>query len=376
MSRILRRPMFRGGRVDSRGTGITSGLSYKKGGRVGFANGGGYKFSETPVAKGLGWLNNEFNKMLAAGYDLGAVPVNTFARMFGYNPGFSGAKWMDTMTMGEFSKMNPEINKDQAWFLNPWGPTSAEEGWTIPSMGGNVPPPTGIKGPPGGGETSRGSGEAYYKAPAKEEKSTEELLKSLMGPKKTAKEKVAEYKEVFEDAYGSGVADDASRMLMSFAGKELKPGADTKSAFGEFFEEESKVEGKRSKYKDAATTAAINAYLTGEKDYDALMKQMKIIDYQIDRKSDAAKEAKKALSFVEIKAGLPQNMKDRERTKAAAELFVQYTDPGKSLTVIEADEETPELLKAPENEGLYFMNRDTKEVFKIVKGIKQLIYGG
>ena len=35
-------------------------------------------------------------------------------------------------------------------------------------------------------------------------------------------------------------------------------------------------------------------------------------------------------------------MKDRERTKAAAEVFVQYTDPGKSLTVIEADEETPD----------------------------------
>ena len=38
MSRILRRPMFRGGRVDSRGTGITSGLA--DGGRVGFQNGG------------------------------------------------------------------------------------------------------------------------------------------------------------------------------------------------------------------------------------------------------------------------------------------------------------------------------------------------
>ena len=34
MSRILRRPMFRGGRVDSRGTGITSGLSYQRGGQV------------------------------------------------------------------------------------------------------------------------------------------------------------------------------------------------------------------------------------------------------------------------------------------------------------------------------------------------------
>ena len=45
MSRILRRPMFRGGKViDSRGTGITSGLmdtpSYANGGRVGFSNGG------------------------------------------------------------------------------------------------------------------------------------------------------------------------------------------------------------------------------------------------------------------------------------------------------------------------------------------------
>lgn len=45
MSRILRRPMFRGGRVDSRGTGITSGLmddtGYADGGRVGFQIGGG-----------------------------------------------------------------------------------------------------------------------------------------------------------------------------------------------------------------------------------------------------------------------------------------------------------------------------------------------
>jgi hypothetical protein len=38
MSRILRRPMFRGGRVNSYGTGIASGLA--NGGRVGFFNGG------------------------------------------------------------------------------------------------------------------------------------------------------------------------------------------------------------------------------------------------------------------------------------------------------------------------------------------------
>ena len=36
----FRRPMFRGGKIDSRGTGITSGLSYNKGGRVGLRFGG------------------------------------------------------------------------------------------------------------------------------------------------------------------------------------------------------------------------------------------------------------------------------------------------------------------------------------------------
>ena len=40
MSRILRRPMFRGGRIDSRGTGITANLGYKSGGRVGLQFGG------------------------------------------------------------------------------------------------------------------------------------------------------------------------------------------------------------------------------------------------------------------------------------------------------------------------------------------------
>ena len=39
MSRTLRRPMFRGGRVSAYGTGIASGLA--DGGRVGFRNGGG-----------------------------------------------------------------------------------------------------------------------------------------------------------------------------------------------------------------------------------------------------------------------------------------------------------------------------------------------
>ena len=40
MSRILRRPMFRGGSIDSRGTGITANLGYNNGGRVGYTQTG------------------------------------------------------------------------------------------------------------------------------------------------------------------------------------------------------------------------------------------------------------------------------------------------------------------------------------------------
>ena len=43
---------------------------------------------------------------------------------------------------------------------------------------------------------------------------------------------------MFEKAYGSGRGDDISNMLLSFAGKALKPEATVKSSFGEFFEEE------------------------------------------------------------------------------------------------------------------------------------------
>ena len=43
MSRILRRPMFRGGPVSSYGTGIATGLGYNDGGRVGYAKAGEVK---------------------------------------------------------------------------------------------------------------------------------------------------------------------------------------------------------------------------------------------------------------------------------------------------------------------------------------------
>jgi len=54
MSRILRRPMFRGGRADSRGTGITSGLIDTSKPKRGLVNEpGGYAGEEFLIGEGM-----------------------------------------------------------------------------------------------------------------------------------------------------------------------------------------------------------------------------------------------------------------------------------------------------------------------------------
>ena len=64
MSRILRRPMFRGGPVDSRGTGITSGLADTSKPKRGLVDEpGGY-----------------------AGISMSGIPAGEFSRIFNTSP--------------------------------------------------------------------------------------------------------------------------------------------------------------------------------------------------------------------------------------------------------------------------------------------------
>ena len=137
--KTLNRPMFRyGGPIKE---GIMNGIkeprqNYKEAGDVKKAPvTNEYKFSETPVSKaGSGLVNYGLNAAIAGAYDLGAVPINTFGRMFNYNPGLSGTKFVDTFTGGDFSKQTG-YDRDKAYFF---GPTSAKKGFTTPSMNKNI----------------------------------------------------------------------------------------------------------------------------------------------------------------------------------------------------------------------------------------------
>ena len=73
MSRILRRPMFRGGRVSSYGTGIASGLGrqgYEPGGRVMEVRENILK--QIPQQKGLS--TSDYLRIASAGLDILGAP--------------------------------------------------------------------------------------------------------------------------------------------------------------------------------------------------------------------------------------------------------------------------------------------------------------
>ena len=133
--RILNRPMFRsGGPIRE---GIMHGM--KNGGRIGFKDGPKrkqYKLEEAPIGKFGNWLGDKavpgsiyygLGTPVQTLYDIAAVPTNAAARLFGYNPGLSGTKFVDTLTGGNFSKFTG-FNRDKALG------TSAKQGWTTPSM--------------------------------------------------------------------------------------------------------------------------------------------------------------------------------------------------------------------------------------------------
>ena len=284
MSRILRRPMFRGGRVDSRGTGITSGLSYKKGGRVGYKNAGsvgsleGYsgpvRIPQSMIGNLPSWFDINRYPVIYKNYDdagkyyiqrggfgekgTGAPMREVDAKeypMFKFNTNPFSSDLGQPNEVGQdirdYSRTRDMIDKQMA--LSGESTRTFDE--TNEDDDGNIDPP--------------------------------DLTPEVKD--KTKAEKLAEYKEMFEEAYGTGKGEEFANMLMSFAGKALKTGADTKSAFSEFFEEESKRPSESKKYKDAATTAAINAFLAGESSYQKFQDDLSVFGKKLEMQKDFTK---------------------------------------------------------------------------------------
>ena len=307
MSRILRRPMFRGGRVDSRGTGITSGLGYKKGGSVqerpGYLLGGqilraGLQAIPRYGKQGLGYLQNLFRGKPSTSKELvppGYKFTDDFIGDFRRNLGVTG-KFRD------IPGVSPVLNYIAK---NPKKSLGAGAAFGLSDYTKMLPSGETIARTLLPGKLERlvfdDEEEVKKVEEAQDDNSpqVEAILKGLMENKKKelesklpTEEDLEINKEKYSKLLGGDKArgEDISNMLLSFAGKALAPEADVKSAFGEFAAEQAKTPSKKSKVDESAAALAINEYIAGKKSKAELDRFFAEMDYKKSLASRAGQE--------------------------------------------------------------------------------------
>ena len=307
MSRILRRPMFRGGRVDSRGTGITSGLGYKKGGSVqerpGYLLGGqilraGLQAIPRYGKQGLGYLQNLFKGKPSTSKELvppGYKFTDDFIGDFRRNLGVTG-KFRDIPGVSPVLNYKSKIPRKSLGTVGAFGLSDYTD--MLPS------------GETIGRALLPGKLERLVFDDEEEVKKVEEVqddnsaeLAAILNKLNADKKKELESKlpteedlEINKEKYAKllggdkAKAEDISNMLLSFAGKALGPEATVKSAFAEFAEEEAKRPSKKSKVDESAAALAINEYIAGKKSRAELDRFFAEMDYKKSLASRAGQE--------------------------------------------------------------------------------------
>ena len=408
MSRILRRPMFRGGRVDSRGTGIASGLSYNKGGTVqprqnfiwgGVATGVGQgllKYGWRPALKygrkGMDWLlapKGGFPMKISGGaggtmdkYIKHTMPPRTWgeygkelgtsrvAQYLGQSPTLQLLGWGAKKSPGLAKKVTSPEGLAALYFGGPYLKEKYDEMFPGEKADGRefVGEEAEIVGDPRDLPTEQETLEQIIaKIKAEEEAKREELIAALTPKKLTEDEKLAEIekkKKMFEKVYGSGKGEDISNMLFGFAGEALKPGADTKTAFGEFFEKEAKRPSSSKKYKDAAAQAAIQSFLTGETSYQKFQDDLLAYSNKLGIQTASAKAAEKDKSLAKIK-GESRETSNTKKNLNSAQTWLDNQGIDKYVNETNSKKVPTEELFVEENIGEYFIDQHTGEFFLI-----------
>jgi len=328
MSRILRRPMFRGGRVDSRGTGITSGLSYAKGGSVepqamyGVGNNANrdasgrekHAFFIPAAMAAARFLPAAYRGFKAArayqpfSKNLGIMGrlKDTFLPSAGLRAGMADQGAKQGFALGSMIRSNPLTSLallpqavDKGYKAGKYAVTEAIPGIAKTTIDALIP---GEKYDLFNEDPDKKTEEEKLlelEQKKKDDEALEQLLKDLA---KVEQDKITagmgseEDIEINKEKYAKLLGGDKARgkdvtdMLLSFAGKALKPEADVKTAFGEFFEDEAKRPSRGQKIDDAAATLAINEYIAGKKSKAELDRFFAQTDYKASLTSRKGKE--------------------------------------------------------------------------------------
>jgi hypothetical protein len=321
MSRILRRPMFRGGPVDSRGTGITSGLM--DGGRVGFDNGGS-PFLRTPVSMSGGQITesqkskpyldiNKFNYNAGLPFAFEkATPLNIDKKT--YVPGVideSQEEEVETTSIEDIlrnkaleygsqdSTKKTDVTIEDK--IESYTPSPNEKLIELLSKGSTYTDSDGIERSTTSGKIVKSEGrdleedaklsQAAYEANILEKAKIPNInLERPEEPEITAKDAVRANQELFADLLGKSKARglDLSDMLASASASFLGTGG-VKEGFAEFMANQAKAGPSRTeKINEAAAALAIQDYAAGKRAKEQAEIYKGKIDYEYVKKGELA----------------------------------------------------------------------------------------
>ena len=294
MSKILRRPMFRGGAVDSRGTGITSGLGYEAGGRVGYEKGdlvlGGDLYTKDDYSSFINNYRDNLNKNSALYKSIfttnedGEIVVDdsskySYEKMFGKSQGDTAKEDVQSV----FTNVDPLLDS-KSTFLPPPGGTEAlgtamkadilkdlkaskQFESTEPRGGGADAAQYGIEPEDPNTDTTSSNTEISAQDLIKE---NAELFKELLGEGQKEKVKKARI-------------GDASDYLLKFFEGSQKEGATVGSAAADVAgfatAKDSRTEkaiAANEKVDQTATVLAINDYISGKRSKESIEQALSV----------------------------------------------------------------------------------------------------
>ncbi len=383
MSRILRRPMFRGGKViDSRGTGITSGLM--DGGRVGYQPGGkvttggdlnpgifGFKFDQPFLS--MKTPENRFGGSL----NFGQSPKD-FAQAL--KPGSSYRNYLEELNKPEEFETEVTSTGDVKFKLDEKGnkiPIKKEdislkeqiekdriEGITgkdtqgsLEAMGITVKDDgtTEFTGDPGAKKINTGP-------------TGNKTIEPVISPEDAIRENAELFKELLGEASKEDIKkariQDASDYLLKFFAGTQKEGADVGSAAAEVAEFAVSRDSRTDRAKEAAkktdqtaTALAINDYIAGKRSKEEINKLL--AGYAAKAEFAKGDTASQIADFAGKQGYLP-----------GVDIIKTYIRDDKALSgkeIVEFDSSEQKVEYSPGDENRIYIDTKTKQVFTFNK---------
>ena len=390
MSKILRRPMFRGGPVDSRGTGITSGLM--DGGRVGYNKG--------KLVLGGDLLKNVNARFDPFYQDMNMDQLRAFQSLGMGNP-FRAEKNMPGRFKNAFTFQDPARNSILDKVISSAPIVQEQEQFeedvdtnrqildNKKFFSGDVDevikqstPVNVEKGVPGDGDANM-----FADVQGNDEQVTDIDARTLM------KENAELFKELLGEANEKKLKDarisDASDYLLKFFEGSQKEGATVGSSAADVAafatSRDSRTERAKAgieKQDQTAMALAINDYVAGKRSKEQLDMLSKKLDINLKNKLDSidysaavATSAEKGKSLTKLVGESGEDTTSKKIESATR----QYAD-NRGLPIpqaitskeIKGDDITPLVsdtttLLVEENKNQIFIDKSTKEVFQVVE---------